>query len=68
MPQVFKIGSYVVFFWIGEGEPFGAVPNEHAFLRVVGTAHMIGSRCFKPKGRRNICQNRTIGTCTCSCV
>ena len=21
MPQVFKIGSYIVFFWIGEGEP-----------------------------------------------
>ena len=25
MPQVFKIGSYVVFFWIGEGEPLEPV-------------------------------------------
>lgn len=25
MPQVFKVGSYVVFFWIGEGEPLEPV-------------------------------------------
>lgn len=25
MPQVFKIGSYVVFFWISEGEPLEPV-------------------------------------------
>ncbi|MCR5196441.1 MAG: DUF4160 domain-containing protein [Pseudobutyrivibrio sp.] len=25
MPQVFKIGSYIVFFWIGEGEPLEPV-------------------------------------------
>ena len=25
MPQVFKIGSYVVFFWIGEGDPLEPV-------------------------------------------
>lgn len=25
MPQIFKIGSYVVFFWIGEGNPIEPV-------------------------------------------
>ena len=25
IPQVFKVGSYVVFFWIGEGEPLEPV-------------------------------------------
>lgn len=25
MPQVFRIGSYIVFFWIGEGEPLEPV-------------------------------------------
>ena len=25
MPQVFKIGSYIVFFWIGEGKPLEPV-------------------------------------------
>lgn len=25
MPQVFRIGSYVVYFWIGEGEPLEPV-------------------------------------------
>lgn len=25
MPQVFKIGSYVVYFWMGEGEPLEPV-------------------------------------------
>ena len=53
MPQVFKVGAYVVYFWIGEGEPLEPV---HVHI-TEGVPGVNGTKCWLTRSGKVLVAN-----------